>query len=245
MDGYRNYLWVGVIKISTLNMESAKTEFVVFLRNSDILSTTQRGVTTSSSTFTATAAQTVFTLSNAVTRNVRNVMVDYVDKTDFVDYSVDYNVLSSTVTFTTGITENSSVIVMYDHSSGLAEKIFPDYPEIEYLPNSVPRMGMGVIGPRTKPISIGNTNWLSDAIIRIKVYDKNLKNIDNFITTIRNKVKAAQRSFFHFPLVTISNIGPPLLHDFANKGKFAGNAQLAGKVYEKAIDLVCKFNFES
>lgn len=231
--------------MTTLNMESMKTEFVVFLRNSDILSITQRGVSTISDRFTATAAQTVFTLSNSVTRNVRNVMVEYVDKTDFVDYSVDYKVTDSTVTFATGVTADDLVIVKYDHSSGLLEKIFPDYPEIEYLANSVPRVGFDIIAQRTKPISIGDTNWLSDALIRIKVYDKNIKNIDNFITTIRNKVKAAQLSFFHFPIVTISNIGPPLLHDFINKMTSGDKTRLAGKVYEKAVDLVAKFSYES
>ncbi|GAG95357.1 unnamed protein product, partial [marine sediment metagenome] len=58
------------------------------------------------------------------------------------------------------------------------------------------------------------------------------------------KVKAAQLSFYHFPIVNISNIGPALLHDLSNMGKMAGKSRLAGKVFEKAVDLIARFNFE-
>ena len=231
--------------MSTTNMEDLKTEMVVFLRNADILSITQRGVTTTSNVFTATAAHTVFTLSNAVTRNIRYATIDGVSKEAYTDYAPDYKSISSTLTFTTGLTAGELLDVGFDYSAGTKEKIFPDYPVIEYLPDSIPRVGFEIIGFRTKPISIGDTNWLSDALISVKVYDKNLKNIDNFITTIREKVKSAQLSFYHFQLVTPTNIGPALLHDFSTKGRFAGKAALAGKVFEKALDLLARFNYES
>ncbi len=232
--------------MSTTDIKNIKTEMVVFLRNSDILTTTQRGVTTTSNVFTATSAQTIFTLSNAVTRNIRSVVLssgpaspDRETKTAYTDYAPDYKSISSTITFGTGISTNSSVIVTYDYSSGTTEKIWSDYPEIQYLPSSIPRIGFDLTGLRTKPISIGDTNWFSDALIRIKVYDSNLKSIDEYLSTIRSKIKAAQRAFYHFPIVTVSNIGPSLLHDITSKTK------LSGKVFEKSIDLLARFNFES
>lgn len=230
--------------MSTTDIKDVKTEFVVFLRNADILSTTERGVTTTSNVFTATASQTVFTLSNAVTRNIRYATVDGVAKDVYTDYAPDYKSISSTLTFTTGLTAGELLDVGFDYSSGTAEKVWSDYPELQYLPSSVPRVGFDITGFRTSALSIGDSNWLSDALVTVKVYDSNLKNIDSFISTIRSKIKAAQLSFYHFQTVRPKNIGPALLHDLVAKGRVAGKSRLSGKVYEKAIDLIAQFNFE-
>ena len=225
--------------MTTLNLQKLKTEMVVFLRNADILTTTQRGVTTISDKFSATAGQTVFTLSNAVTRNIRAITVEGASKSAYVDYNPDYKAVSSTVTFLTGLSAADQVVVGYDYSSGTIEKIWSDYPELIYVPNDAPRIGFGFPGFRTRPLGIGNTNWISDAFCSIKVYDKNEKTIDGYISTIREKLKAAQRSFFHFQIVTPTNIGPAIVHDVSSGTK------LAGKVFEKAIDLIMRFNYES
>ncbi len=222
----------------TTDMENVKTEMVVFLRNSDILSTTQRGVTTTSNVFTATAAQTIFTISNAVTRNIRYVTVDGTSKDAYSDYTPDYKSISSTITFETAMSGNELVDVGFDYSSGTTEKVWADYPELQYLPASVPRVGFDITGFRTQALSIGDSNWFSDALITVKVYDSSLKNIDGFITTIRSAVKSAQLSFYHFQIVRPKNIGPALLHDIVSKTK------LSGKVFEKAIDIIARFNFE-
>jgi hypothetical protein len=215
-----------------------KTELVVFLRNSDILSTTQRGVTTTSNTFTATAGQTVFTISNNVVRNIRSVAVEGTSKSAYKDYTPSYATTSSTVTLLTGASVGELVAVYFDYSSGTTEKVWADYPEIKYLVDDCPRIGFDIMGIRTKPIGIGEANWLSDAMITIKVYDKNTKTIDNFLSTIRTKLKAAQKSFYHFQFTYPTNIGPPLLHDIMDGTK------LAGKVFEKAIDILFKYNYE-
>lgn len=231
--------------MATADQQKMKTEMVVFLRNSDILSTAQRGVTTDSSVATATASQTLFTISHNVVRNIRYVTVNGASKSAYTDYTPDYKAASSTVTFLTGLTNGDKVDIGLDYSSGTVEKIWSDYPEIEYLPSAIPRVGFDIIAQRTEPLGIGDTNWLTDAMMTIKVYDSNLKAVDGYITTIRSKVKAAQRAFYHFPLITIGNVGPPLLHDFVSKVQNSGKARLAGKVFEKAIDLICRFNYES
>ncbi len=223
----------------TTNLEDVKTEMVVFLRNSDILSTAQRGVTTTSNVFTATAAQTVFTISNSVTRNIRYVTIDGVAQDAYNDYTPDYKSISSTITFGTAMSGAELVDVGFDYSPGTTEKVWADYPEIQYLPASIPRIGFDITGFRTQVLSIGDSNWFSDALITVKAYDSNLKNIDGFISTIREKVKASQLSFYHFQTVRPKNIGPALLHDITSKTK------LSGKVFEKAIDLLARFNFET
>ena len=222
----------------TLNMENMKTEMVVFLRNSDILSTAQRGVTTTSNTFVSTASQTLYTLPSNVVRNIRTVVSDGSFQFAYEHYTPDYKAAGTTLTFLTGRSENDSVVITYDHSAGTKEKVFPDYPQIEYLVDDVPRVGMGLIGPKTRIISIGSPNYFTDCIFRIKVYDKNLKNMDNYITTIRSAVKAAQLDFFHFQILTPTNVGPELLHDISSGTK------LTGKVFEKSVDLTGRFSYE-
>lgn len=225
--------------MSTTNLEDVKTEMVVFLRNSDILSITQRGVTTTSNVFTATAAQTVFTISNSVTRNIRYVTIDGTAQDAYKDYTPEYKSISSTITFGTAMSGAELVDVGFDYSSGTTEKVWADYPELQYLPSAIPRIGFEITGFRTQALSIGDSNWFSDALVTVKVYDSNLKNIDGFISTIRSKIKTAQLSFYHFQIVRPKNIGPALLHDIRSKTK------LSGKVFEKAIDLLARFNFET
>jgi hypothetical protein len=87
---------------------------------------------------------------------------------------------------------------------------------------------------RTSVIGIGNTNWLSDATISISVYDKNQKNLDVFLNTIRTVVKTNQKNFYWFPIVYITNSGPPMALTYLDK-----------KVFQKNIDLLARFAFEA
>lgn len=214
--------------------QTLKEEMVVFLRNSDILSTSERGVTTTSDTFIATAGQTIFTLTKNVARNIRSVTVQAVSKTCYTDYTPSYGASSSTVTLLVGATVGDTVIVSYDYSAGLAERIFPDYPEIIYLVDQCPRIGFGIEMSKTDIIGIGNPNYLTDCIVTIKVYSKNLKSLDGYIYTLRNAIKTRQKGFYYFPIVYPSTISPAITVEHLNK-----------KVFMKSIDLLMKFNYES
>lgn len=222
--------------MSTVSMEKIRQEFLVFLRNSDILSVSQRGVTTKTDTFTSTAGQTVFTLSSYTVRNIRSVTVNSVSKSVYRDYTPTYNSgVASTITFGTGLTLNDSVSIQYDYSSGTVEKVWCDFPEIIYLPNDCPRLGFDITAYRTNPIGIGSTNYLSDALITVKLYDLGTyRTIDVFLSTLRNKLKSAQKSFYYFQFVYPSNIGPVISH-----------TELSSKVFERSMDITCKFSFES
>ena len=76
----------------TLNITNIKTELVNFLRNSDIFTITQRGVTTYSDTGTFTAAST-HTLGNTPTtsKNVRSVVVGGTTLTYGSEYTVNFS----------------------------------------------------------------------------------------------------------------------------------------------------------
>jgi hypothetical protein len=219
------------------NIQKAKEELVVFLRNSDILSIAQRGVTTvASEAFSGTGSAQTITLANNTVRNIRSVTVTSVSKRPYFDYTPTYGTTCTiTGTFTAG---TNNIIVSYDYSvfslTTKFEGIFPDYPEIKYLVDDVPRIGFDIMATRTNVIGIGNTNWLSDATVQICAYDKNLKNIDGYLNTIRSVIKTNQKNFYHFPIVFISNSGPPIVVEHLNK-----------KVFQKNIDILMRFAFES
>lgn len=217
-----------------MNMQQIKEEIVIFLRNADILSTTQRGVTNTSEMFSGTGASQMLTLSNNVVRNIRSITVDGTEIKPYLDYTPSYGVATTTVTGTFASGTNN-ITVDYDYSTGTAEKIWPDYPQLTYIANDTPRIGFDFTAHRTQPIGIGsNPNWLSDALVTIKVYDKNLKNVDSYISTIRSAIKSGQISFYWFPFVTLSSVGPPFLH-----------SELASKVFERSVDVILKFGYES
>ena len=58
--------------MSIINNNRVKDEIVSFLRNSDLLTISQRGVTTQTDSFVATAGQTVFTLTKNNLRKRRS-----------------------------------------------------------------------------------------------------------------------------------------------------------------------------
>jgi len=224
--------------MSTFNMKKVREELMVFLRNSDILSTTQRGVTTATDSFTATLSQTLFTLTNYTVRNIRSVTVNAVAKSVYQDYTPTYNTGSaSTVTLGTASALSDAVSIQYDYSSGTTEKVWPDYPEIIFLPTSCPRIGFDFISMRTKPIGCGSVGWITDALVRIKFYDLGTYlTIDDFITTFRAAVKAAEKNFYHFQIAWIGDMGPvnPVIENVGTK-----------KVFERYNDMTLSLAFES
>jgi len=222
--------------MATADIQKIKEEIVVFLRNSDILTIAQREVATISNNFTATAAQTVFTLSNNVVRNIRAVTINGTSKSAYTDYTPAYNSISSTVTFSSACSAGQVVSVGFDYSSGTKEHIWPDYPQILFYPIDCPRVGLDIISHRTTPIGIGTTNWLSDALVSIKVYDMgNYKAIDQYLSTIRSKIKDNSKGFYHFKFAYASNMGPVILHD----------STLNKKVFERSLDLTMRWSYET
>ena len=219
--------------MSTITLSQAREELVVFLRNSDLLTVSQRGVTTTSENFSGTGSSQIITLSNNVVRNIRSVTVGGTAQAVYRDYTPSYDVSTTTITGTF-VSGTDNITVSYDYSSGTTEKVWPDYPQLVYLVDDVPRIGFDFTAHRTEVLGIGsNPNWLSDSLVTVKFYDKNPKSIDGYISTFRTKLKAAQTSFYWFPFVTVTNIGPLITH-----------SELSKKVMERSVDMTLRFGFE-
>ena len=221
--------------MTVLPDQKVKEEILVFLRNSDILSTATRGVTTKTDSFTATASQTVFTLTSTNVRNIRAVTVQAVSKSAYLDYVPTYNTGSaSVVTLNTGATLNDTVTIQYDYSTGTLDKIWPDYPAIRRFATDMPRIGFDMF-KRPRVIGIGTTNYITDALVPIKIYDKGTyRAIDGYLTTLRQAFKTNQKGFYYFQLAVLGNESP-IIPTETDKGV----------IFEKTLDVTFRFAFES
>ena len=91
-----------------INPNTIKQELVVFLRNSDIFSTSDRGVSTTTDEFSGDDNETEFTLTNTNCKNIRSITVDDVAQSLGTDYTVDYS--TAVVTFTTAPADGWPVV---------------------------------------------------------------------------------------------------------------------------------------
>ena len=112
---------------ATSNLDMKK-EFLVFLRNQDILSTSTRGVTTSTELHSGDNSTVTFNFTNQGVKNVRSVTVGGVGQTNYVDYDIDY--FTGTITFTTApISGTDNISISLDYGS---DKIFRKQERIRY-----------------------------------------------------------------------------------------------------------------
>ena len=154
---------------TAISLKNVKREIVNELRNAGVLTTTQRNVTNKTDNFTATANQTVFTLTYEP-RNIKTVTVDGNSKYYFLDY--EFDAIAKTLTLYSGATVDDAVVINYDYGTTGAggDKIYPDYPREDLTLKSYPRIAVEVTNQNTEPLGLGASNWISDIIITIFVW---------------------------------------------------------------------------
>lgn len=197
-----------------LDLWEIREEIVVFLRNSNIFTTTQRGVSTTTEEFDGDALETDFVLMNTPVRNVRSVTVGGVAQTLGTDYTVDYS--TATVSFTSapaGGTDN--VDVQYDY--GNTDKIFPDFPRTDLSITNFPRIGVDLIGVESEPGGFGNV-VKNNIDFTVVVYGLSTKDISDYISSIRQSFISNYNSLSFVSPVYPLRVGPVLKFD-TTKGK--------------------------
>jgi len=154
--------------MTTLDINNIRNEISNCIRNGDVLgatSTTIRGVTTQTDSFTATAGQTAFQLTKTSVHNVRSVTVNAVSKY----YVKDYTFVAATgiLTLNTGAGIGETVAVSYDYRATEGDKIYPDMPRDDLSLTSYPRVGIEITSEVTTPLGLGGTSHISDFMITI------------------------------------------------------------------------------
>jgi hypothetical protein len=214
-----------MVKTSILDI---KTELVVFLRNSDIISTSDRGVTTKTDTGTFTSEST-YTLSTSPTlvKNVRSVTVASVPLSFGTDYTVNYT--NGVISFTSAKTGAYSIV--YDY--GATDRIFPDFPQPYLTLNKFPRIAVDIISGTTNEFGIGSSPTQSEYIISIVAYDSDQEDVETMIASIRSTMLDNKKNFYYIPFLTITSMGPLLNTPFGQN-----------KIFQRNQDMMARFIFE-
>lgn len=205
-----------------------KRELLIFLRNSDIISIADRGVTTSQDTGTFTSASSHTLATNpTLIKNIRNVNVALTDLTFGTDYTVNYN--TGVITFITA--QTGAYIIDYDQGSN--DKVWFDFPQPYLTLKDFPRIGFDIISGSTTEFGIGANTSQSEYIVSIVCYDKDQDDVENMIANIRSKLLDNKKNFYYIPFLTVTTMGPLLITPFGQN-----------KIMQRNQDLMIKFIFE-
>lgn len=188
----------------TINeLEEFVHEITVKLRNADIFTTTQRGVTTTTEEFDGDGNEDTFTLSNTPVQNVRSVTVDAAAQTFGVHYTVDY--ANAQVIFTSGNEPGSgtdNVDIQYDYatSSGAPnEKIYPSFPKRLLPLSKFPRISFDITNVRTQVIAMGGGATRNIAFIDLAIDHTEPR---SYIDSVRQFILDNSKNFYYSYFVT-------------------------------------------
>lgn len=189
-----------------------KQELVYFLRNSDVLTTTQRGVTTQSDTgtFASDSTHTLVT-SPTLVKNVRSVVVDSSTLVESTDYTLNYS--TGVITFVAAQTGDFTI----GYDTGSSDRIWWDFPQPNLTMAAFPRVAVDIIGGTSKEIAIGATTTQSTYQVQMNAYDKSQIEVEEIISRIHAAIRANKKSFIDIPFITPTTTGPLLVSEFGNK----------------------------
>ncbi len=146
--------------------------------------------TSDSDTFTATASQTVFTLTptnaSELVRAITSVTVAAVTQKKWQEFTIDLK--APNITQLTGVTENDEVIVSYFTSASGTEWIYPGMPIGTMTASKFPRISVQVIditGERAGPV---NAEMIDTVHFQIDTWTK-----EKYTTTISSEFYSEQK----------------------------------------------------
>ena len=194
-----------------LDVGLIEQEFLFFLRNSDIISISDRGVSTVTEEFNGDGNEKDFTVANSAGKNVRTVTVGSISQTFGTDYSVSFSSDDTiTVTFTTAPAVGvDNVDVTYDY--GNSDKIYSDFPRPDLSISSFPRIAFDIISLETADAGFGNV-CVSDIDIQVNIYAKSKNTMQNYSNTLRTAILANRDSFTYLKRIIPIGMGDDLKH---------------------------------
>ena len=212
-----------------MNIQNIKKEQVVFLRNQDVFTTTQRGVTTANATGTLSGTK-VITISRTNVKNIRTITVAAVSKVLGTDWTADYNHANGCV-ITFGSNQTGDYIVSHDYGS---DKIYPDFPRDDLTINSYPRIALDILNVGIDAFGIGGSQFISNVAFTIVVYDDNSDDIDGYNQTIKDLYVSNASAFYYLKFIKPTLIGPTI-----------NSPDKVDEIMHKNIDLLGMFNVDT
>lgn len=188
-----------------MNIPLIKSEQVDFLRNNDVFSITERGVTTTTQEDTLDAEDTI-TIDKTTVKNIRSITVGGTAKSRGTDWTVDYKHANGCV-ITFGTNQTGDSIVTYDYG---ADKIYPDFPRNDLTINSYPRIAVDIINAPIDALGIGGDSFISNVAITIVAFANNSDDLDTYIQAIKDLYVSNAKNFYYLKFVKPTFIGPTI-----------------------------------
>jgi hypothetical protein len=219
--------------MSYISLVNVKKEFLNFLRNADILSTTERGVTTTTDSFTASGGEEEFTLTNSIVRNVRSITVNGTAISFGKDYTLNYtnNNITSITIYT--LSASDSIVVTYDYKATSGSSIYPDYPRQDLKLSSYPRVGFDIIDYDKETGAMGNVN-ISNIAILVKILSSGTLTNDEYLDNLNQAVIDNQTNFYYLSYIKPIRIEPNIpVSERANN-----------KIFQVSMRIMARNNYE-
>ena len=211
-----------------VTLMNIKQELVVGLRNADIISIGDRGVTTSQDTGTFSTDSThTLAVNPTLAKNVRNVAVGGTDLTFGEEYTVVYS--TGVITFIAAQTGNYVI----DYDQGSTDRIYPDFPQPHLKLNQFPRVAVDIIGSVSNEFGIGAEITQSAYTVSVVCYDKDQTDVENLISGVKTWIMDNKKLLFYSAFITPTNVGPLLITEFGQN-----------KILQRNQDAEVLFNFD-
>jgi hypothetical protein len=199
-----------------MSANSLKTELVYLLRNSDVMTTTERNVTTQTDEDTLDG-DTTYTIARTNVKNIRSITID----TTVLRYGEDYTVNADKVSGTTIVCEitfnaaqSGEMTLVYDYGS---DKIFNDMPRKDLTMSSYPRISIEEISKQTDALSVGGKDFISNRLYTITVFSENQEYIEEKIETIENLIMTNAKTLYYSYFIRPTGRGPIIKTDNRNQ----------------------------
>jgi hypothetical protein len=219
-----------VIEMASITNEyTLQEEMVIFARNQDILTTTERGVTTFTDTLTYTSGAPTFSLTHSGVRNIRFVTVQGSTKTAYREFTPNYN--SGTFTLTATPNPSDSVVVRYDY--GTSDTVYSELPREIVDRLHFPRLMVRCLIGNTEEFALGGGSNVTDRMVTFQVWATTVKKVNNVATNIRTSIIGNKKNFYNTPFMKLNTI--------------SGLQQSIGQepeIFSKAIDCDARFVVE-
>ncbi len=176
-------------------------EITYFFRNSDILTISERGVSTAEDTGTF-ASDSTHTISVTNIKNIRSIIVDAVTLSFGVDYTYDINngavgSKDTLITFTSS--QTGDFTISYDFGS---DHIFPDYPKNNLSISSYPRIAVDIASEVSTVQGFGNQKIaiLTSFLLSTVAYADTTRKVRDITDKLKTAVMNNQNNFFYFKI---------------------------------------------
>ncbi len=217
---------------SVIDYNEIKEEIVVYLRNSDIYTTTQRSVTTIIEPPIVLSGNSSYSISRTNVKNIRSISIGATPLVFGTDYTVDYNFLDTTIKTKISFTssQTGSMTLTYDYGTDI---MFPDFPRGDLNISSFPRLAIDIIGDDSVENELGGSTKNTTLTFSVYVYDEKTRDIDATLKAVRTALITQQKDFYYLRYIRRVATGPLL---------FFGNPK--NNIKQRNIDYVSPYNIE-